>query len=253
MRVVGGPNSNNFRVMPVLQMLDDTYDQVTYPTVDGGKLTKTTAALGEDMTFVIDMLNAPNLFAFRDKEPVALQFRVKSTGETVTVWLTIDLLANSITVESEGQPVQEAHEYEFVVGSDGSWTKGSGEPMLLTVKSTTDDEGTFARFVGVEVDGRELDSACYEAAAGSVNISLKADYLNTLSEGVHTITVKMIDASVSTTFTISPAGSETPVPGGDIEAPDTGDVGVTRWAVLMVVSAAALAAVLLEKKRRVAR
>jgi hypothetical protein len=242
MRVVGGPNSNNFRVAPVLQMLDDTYDQVTYPTVADGKLTTATVALSADKTFAIDMLNAPNLFAFRDKEPVALQLRVKATGETVTVQMTIDMLANTITITGEG-PAPASHTYEFTAGGNGTWTKGSKDPMLLTVKATADDEGTFSRFVGVEVDGKELDKANYEATAGSVNISLKPAYLETLSAGKHTVTVKMTDGSVSTTLTIAKAGP----------APDTGDANVALWTALMGVSAAALAVVISEKKRRAVR
>ena len=250
MRVVGGPNSNNFRVAPVLQMLDDTYDQVMYNTVENGKLTTTSAALGADNTFTIDILNAPNLFAFKDKEPLPLRLRDKATGETSTVWMTIDMLARTITISGEGQPQQEDHIYQFVAGGDGTWTKGSDDPMLLTVKSNTDDEGTFSRFVGVEVDGKELDKANYEATAGSVNIALKADYLNTLSEGKHTVTVKMTDGSVSTTLTIAAAGTEQPGDGG---APDTGDADVFVWMGLMITSAAALAVMLCEKKRRTVR
>ena len=250
MRVVGGPNSNNFRVAPVLQMLDDTYDQVMYNTVENGKLTTTSAALGADNTFTIDILNAPNLFAFKDKEPLPLRLRDKATGETSTVWMTIDMLARTITISGEGQPQQEDHIYQFVAGGDGTWTKESDDPMLLTVKSTADDEGTFSRFVGVEVDGKELDKANYEATAGSVNIALKADYLNTLSEGKHTVTVKMTDGSVSTTLTIAAAGTEQPGDGG---APDTGDADVFVWIGLMITSAAALAVMLCEKKRRTVR
>ncbi|MBQ1675750.1 MAG: hypothetical protein II069_06945, partial [Oscillospiraceae bacterium] len=250
MRVVGGPNSNNFRVAPVLQMLDDTYDQVMYNTVENGKLTTTSAALGADNTFTIDILNAPNLFAFKDKEPLPLRLREKATGETSTVWMTIDMLAGTITISGEGQPQQEDHIYQFVAGGDGTWTKGSDDPMLLTVKSNTDDEGTFSRFVGVEVDGKELDKANYEATAGSVNIALKVDYLNTLSEGKHTVTVKMTDGSVSTTLTIAAAGTEQPGDGG---APDTGDADVFVWMGLMITSAAALAVMLCEKKRRTVR
>ena len=250
MQVVGGPNSNNFRVAPVLQMLDDTYDQVMYNTVENGKLTTTSAALSADNTFTIDILNAPNLFAFKDKEPLPLRLREKATGETSTVWMTIDMLAGTITISGEGQPQQEDHIYQFVAGGDGTWTKGSDDPMLLTVKSTADDEGTFSRFVGVEVDGKELDKANYEATAGSVNIALKVDYLSTLSEGKHTVTVKMTDGSVSTTLTIAAAGTEQPGDGG---APDTGDADVFVWMGLMIISAAALAVMLCEKKRRTVR
>ena len=102
MRVVGGPNSNNYNVVPTLQMLDDTYDQVTYPTVAGGQVTTATMELTADKTFVISLLNAPTKEAFRDREPIDMQFRVKATGQLVTYQVTIDLLAGTVTVDGVG-------------------------------------------------------------------------------------------------------------------------------------------------------
>ena len=232
MRVVGGPNSNNYNVAPVLQMLDDTYDQVTYPTVVNGKIGTATADLTADKTFTISLLNAPNKEAFRDKEPIGMQFRVKATGELVTYQVTIDLLAKTITIDAQKAA------YTVVSGGDGQWAKGSGKDVEIVVKRSMADETTFSRFTGVLVDGKALDKADYEAVAGSVKVTLKSAYLETLSAGKHTVTVTLDDGQAETSITIAQAGKD---------SPKTGDNGVMLWAAMAVISAGA--AVVLKRKK----
>ena len=232
MRVVGGPNSNNYNVAPVLQMLDDTYDQVTYPTVVNGKVGTATAELTADKTFTISLLNAPNKEAFRDKEPIGMQFRVKATGELVTYQVTIDLLAKTITIDAQKAA------YTVVSGGDGQWAKGSGKDFEIVVKRSMADETTFSRFTGVLVDGKALDKADYEAVAGSVKVTLKSAYLETLSAGKHTVTVTLDDGQAETSITIAQAGKD---------SPKTGDNGVMLWAAMAVISAGA--AVVLKRKK----
>ncbi|MDD6675442.1 MAG: prolyl oligopeptidase family serine peptidase [Lactimicrobium massiliense] len=62
------------------------------------------------------------------------------------------------------------------------------------------------KFVGVSVDGKPLASDDYTAEKGSVLITLKAEYLNTLSAGEHTLTVYARDGSGTKTFTITEKG-----------------------------------------------
>ncbi len=98
--VAGGPNSNNYNVAPTLQMLDATYDRVTYPTVMNGMVTEATANLGPDNTFALSLLNAPRVTAFRDGEPVVMLFREAATGQTVTYQMVIDKLARTIAISA---------------------------------------------------------------------------------------------------------------------------------------------------------
>ena len=119
--------------------------------------------------------------------------------------------------------------YTFVSGGDGTWTKGSGKDFVLTVKRSVDDDTTFGRFTGVAVDGKTLDKADYEAVAGSVKITLKSKYLETLSAGKHTVTVTFDDAQAETTLTVAEASAD---------SPKTGDPGVMLWAAMAVASAA---------------
>ena len=114
------------------------------------------------------------------------------------------------------------------------------------------------------MDGKTVDPANYEAVAGSVKITLKSAYLETLSAGEHTVTVKFDDGQAETKLTVLSAAGETPVKPDDgkpvdpakpvdgKETPKTGDSGVMLWAVLGCVSAAG-AAVVLGRKKETAR
>ena len=59
-----------------------------------------------------------------------------------------------------------------------------------------------SKFVGVKVDGTLVDAKNYTVKEGSTIVTLKADYLNTLSVGTHTFEILWTDGSASTTFTI---------------------------------------------------
>ena len=103
--VVGGPNSNNYRLSFSLEMEDRTYDYVTYPTVTEGEVGTESAGLSEDGLFSIDLMNAPTKEAFRDGEPIPMIFRVKATGEERTYTMTIDLLAQTILIDGDDEGV----------------------------------------------------------------------------------------------------------------------------------------------------
>ncbi len=114
--VIGGPNSNNYTVSPVIEMQDGTYDAVIYPTVVDGKVSNVTTEI-KDGKFEISMQNAPGIEAFKDKEPIDMTFHVaedapyNAAGKYVIRKVTIDKMARTITID--GTPLQEK-------GSDGS-------------------------------------------------------------------------------------------------------------------------------------
>lgn len=86
-------------------------------------------------------------------------------------------------------PVNPEPEISYVntEGNGNKWTKGSGNTCDFTFKRTKDDEKTFAHFIGIQIDGQDVDQSNYEAFEGSVIIKLRTEYLNTLSVGEHTI------------------------------------------------------------------
>ena len=104
MRVVGGPNSNNYSCTPTLVMLDDTYDQVSFPAIVDGELAPATAQLSENKTFTIPLQNAPKMEVFRNAEPVSMNFRIKETGKWISRQVTIDKLAKTIRISGEEIP-----------------------------------------------------------------------------------------------------------------------------------------------------
>ncbi len=88
--------------------------------------------------------------------------------------------------------------YHIVEGAGASYAKNSRSPLVFTYKRTYDDPVTFSHFTGLEIDGLWLDASHYTAAAGSVVITLKADYLETLEIGRHTITAYFDDGNAVT-------------------------------------------------------
>ena len=66
-------------------------------------------------------------------------------------------------------------------------------------------------FGGVYVDGNWVDPSNYDSWRGSTVVQLKQSYINTLSDGVHTLTVTWADGtSASQQFTVSRTRSGVP-------------------------------------------
>lgn len=110
----------------------------------------------------------------------------------------------------EPEPIDELNTYYFASESSVSantYTLESGENLKFKVECDT-ESNIISKFLGIEVDGEPVDISNYDATAGSVDISLHADYLDTLSEGEHTLTALFDDGEVETTFTILPDDSE---------------------------------------------
>ena len=61
---------------------------------------------------------------------------------------------------------------------------------------------TFSRFTGILVDDKSVDPSSYAADPGSLNVSLRPDFLETLSVGEHTITAVFDDGRADAGFTI---------------------------------------------------
>ena len=119
-------------------------------------------------------------------------------------------------------------DYEIIEGANGAWTQNSDGTLTFRAN------GDFGKFTGVKVDGTLIDASNYTAVSGSTVITLKTDYLKTLSVGTHTLAVVYPDGECSTNFEIktsqsqntvtTPTESNTPTTPSDADKtnPDTG-------------------------------
>ena len=134
----------------------------------------------------------------------------KAVGNASAGYSDTDPVCIPVTIKANGN-------YSYVSGAQGTWQKESSEVMSFHIKHTGNDEKTFNKFTGIQVDGKPVDKNKYEAKPGSVIINLKPTYLETLSVGEHKLNVVFEDGNVETTFTIVSAKTNA----GNL--PQTGD------------------------------
>jgi hypothetical protein len=99
--------------------------------------------------------------------------------------------------------------YSYTEGQNSTWLKGSGKNAVFRVVrgdgsyDLDNDALTFELFTGIEVDGQSVASDNYTAEEGSVILSLKPAYLETLSLGWHTLKSSFIDGDATTRFLVA--------------------------------------------------
>ena len=154
--------------------------------------------------------------------------------------------------------------YRILDGADSTWTQDTDGTIAIR------GDGEFDKFLNVKVDGVVIDAGNYTAAKGSTIITLKAEYLKTLTEGSHTFEIVWTDGSAGTNFTVAAntsdddddsddnagnndtagsnsASNNNTVP-GQITSPKTGDASGI-WTTLFMVSIAGFAAMLARRKK----
>lgn len=178
--------------------------------------------------------------------------RIGDENDTQSFWVETDL---SMTPTAAG-----ASDYKMIEGANGTWTQNSNGTLVFRAN------GDFSKFTGVKVDGTLIDAKNYTAVSGSTVITLKADYLKTLSVGTHKIAVVYTDGECSANFEVKKAASEQtkptegdktdttkPAGGKDTTSPQTGDnSNLALWfAVLFVSGAGVIGTTVYSKKKRV--
>ena len=94
---------------------------------------------------------------------------------------------------------------KIIKGQNSKWKKDSKIDFVFV------SDADYSDFVSVSIDGKIIDSKNYVSKEGSTIITLKSDYLNTLSVGKHTISINSTTGSASTEFIIESNEVETPV------------------------------------------
>ena len=179
--------------------------------------------------------------------------RIGDDGDTQSFWVETNL---TMTPTAAG----ETPNYKIIEGANGTWTQNRDGTLVFRAN------GDFDKFTGIKIDGTLIDPKNYTAKSGSTIITLKADYLKTLSVGAHNLTVVYTDGECSTNFEVKQAASEqtkptegdksdttTPTGGKDTTSPQTGDnSNMLLWVALLFVSGAGvLGTTVYSKKKRV--
>lgn len=180
------------------------------------------------------------------------------TATTVSFPVTLDVsygTAEALELLIEYKKAQEPAQPEapvIIKGAGGTWQNGSKDGLSFT------SDAEYADFLKVKMDGNDLDASNYTVKEGSTIVTLKAEYLNTLSVGKHTLEIESKNGIAKTEFTITAAqtgGGTTPQEpdknGGDTTNPQTGDSSnILLWVALLFLSGGALSAVTYKKKKQ---
>ena len=138
------------------------------------------------------------------------------------------------TIDPDFKPV-------IISGANGTWQKGTKDGLSFT------SNATFADFQKVQVDGKDLDASNYTVKEGSTIVTLKAEYLETLSVGKHTLAIVSDTGTATTEFTIKAASADD----NTTVVPPTGDnSNVDLWIALMLVSACGISMATVYSRRK---
>ena len=130
---------------------------------------------------------------------------------------------------------------EIIEGKGQSITVG--EKKELTFRSNA----AFSDFIRVQFDGKILDEKYYTVKEGSTVVTLKSDYVATLSAGEHTIGIVSESGTATTTFTVNAKE----VADNDTKSPQTGDNShMALWIALLAASMFGFAGTAVCSKRK---
>ena len=145
----------------------------------------------------------------------------------------------SVVIPALGKP--DPIIYGFAVAPVTEWKKGSGKDIVLI--STAD----FSKFVGVKVDGALLDNSNFTASGDDTKVTVKAEYLQTLTVGKHTIVVVSDDGEASATLNVT---EESVLPPDTPDEPTKPSPAVWMIAAVAIVAIAAIVVVIVIKKKK---
>ena len=135
----------------------------------------------------------------------------------------------------------------IISGNNAVWNQGSTNGLSFT------SNAEFKDFKNVLVDGKVVDAQNYSVKEGSTIVTLKIEYLNTLSAGTHTLSIVSTNGSADTKFTISTktnnetqSSTETTKP--NTENPETAAAMFGGMFATMAVLSAGIAVVLWKKR-----
>ncbi len=145
------------------------------------------------------------------------------------------------TIEGEKDSIPD---YVILEGDNSYWIRGYDDTFVMKASGSFDD------FIGIEVDGVEVEKQNYTVKEGSTVVILHSSYLESLSVGRHTVTILYSDGEVSGSFEIkgitisdsSTSDLDHGVSTGDIQTP-------SMWLMLMWISMVILIGTVFVKRK----
>ena len=180
-----------------------TDDETTNIELDLERIDESLKVL-DNVKAVEDLITAiPDTFKPDDLDTVQKIQNAKKSYDALTDYEK-SLISKDIKAKLDTL-IKGINAYIFYEGSGGIWTIGQSGALTFTAN------GAYSKFTGIKVDGVIVGAEKYTAKSGSTIISLKADYLDTLSVGTHTLTVLYTDGEANTEFEVKKAPEETTI------------------------------------------
>ena len=171
-----------------------------------GTLSKTVLAAGETATITVQP--KAGLAEGTYSEDITVS---SSQSATVTISASFAVKRNDNQDTSNDEPASTPTPVPaptIVSGAEAVWRKGSGVGLTFT------SDADFAGFQGVMVDGTAISAEHYTAKSGSTIVTLKAEYLETLSVGTHTVAILSDTGTAGARFTVA-SGTNVPQTGDE--------------------------------------
>lgn len=92
--------------------------------------------------------------------------------------------------------------YKIIEGTNSSWVQNTDGTLTFRA------DGDFSKFIGIKINDSWIDEKNYTAIQGSTIVTLKNEYLKTLPEGKHEVTMVYKDGECSTNFEIKKTSEE---------------------------------------------
>ena len=159
---------------------------------------------------VVAQLVAEGGVAFKPEEP--MRERYTFGGWYIDAALTkpfsfATVITSDITLYAKWiKGSQDVDATYAIVGSGSmSWSTGSGEDITVAVERSKDNDSIATHFKGVQIDGAELEYYNYELTDDNSGVIIRADALEGLAVGSHTITILYDDGKAEVELVIADA------------------------------------------------
>lgn len=169
----------------------------------------------------------------------------------------LNLIAHSAPT-SQPSSSTTSNNYKVIEGENSSWVQNTDGTLTFRTN------GDFSKFLGIKVDDSWVDSENYTATSGSTVVTLKNEYLKTLSEDKHKITFVYKNGECSTNFEVKKTSEREICENSDtanteekeeqnenLLNPGTGDNNMLLWASLISVSLVGMLEIIIYDRKKI--